>query len=307
LKFDTFPGKVKDLDAWMAKQAVFIDRLNMLYKRAEQGGIDLCFSDASHFVYGKFCASGWMQGPTYMPSDHGRHRINVYGSFDAVGRQVFSMYNKAYVDAKFMVEYLNWLRQECYTDRITPLHLVLDNARYQHYKLLKGVAENLNIILEFLPPYSPNLNIIERLLKQLKTRGDLKKAVFHADERWSFVECKNNKAGIWVVYDPYNKQLIAFHIGGRGKDSAAALWAKIPEKYRKYCDYATDYWGAYNSVIPDDQHVIGKAHTHNIKGIFASFRTRGSRLVRRSQSFSKKWANHEAAIGFFFWPFNLGF
>jgi IS1 family transposase len=144
-------------------------------------------------------------------------------------------------------------------------------------------------------------------LKQLKTRGDLKMAVFQADEMWSFVESKKNKAWIWVVYYPYNKPLIAFHIGGRGKDSAAALWAKTPEKYRKYCDSATDYWGANNSVIPDDQHVVGKAHTRNTEGIFASFRARVNRLVRRSQSFSKKWANHEAAIAFFFWPFNLGF
>lgn len=144
-------------------------------------------------------------------------------------------------------------------------------------------------------------------LKQLKTKSDLKMAVFQADEMWSFVDCKKNKAWIWVVYDPYNKQVIAFHIGSRGKDSAAALWAKIPAKYRKYCDYATDYWEAYKTVIPDDQHVVGKAHTHNIEGIFASFRARVSRLVRRSQSFSKKWKNHEAAIGFFFWQFNLGF
>jgi transposase len=44
----------------------------------------------------------------------------------------------------------------------------LDNARYQHCKLVEQTAEKLNITLLFLPPYSPNLNIIERLWKFTK-------------------------------------------------------------------------------------------------------------------------------------------
>ena len=49
-----------------------------------------------------------------------------------------------------------------------PITLVLDNARYQHCALVINLAKSLNIQLQFLPSYSPNLNLIERLWKFLK-------------------------------------------------------------------------------------------------------------------------------------------
>ena len=51
-----------------------------------------------------------------------------------------------------------------------PIYLVLDNARYQHCALVLEAAQRLNITLEFLPPYSPNLNLIERLWKLVKAK-----------------------------------------------------------------------------------------------------------------------------------------
>lgn len=46
--------------------------------------------------------------------------------------------------------------------------LVMDNARYQRCALVMNLAETLNIELQFLPSYSPNLNLIERLWKFVK-------------------------------------------------------------------------------------------------------------------------------------------
>ncbi len=51
-----------------------------------------------------------------------------------------------------------------------PVRLVLDNARYQHCALVMGLAKSLNIELLFLPSYSPNLNLIERLWKFIKKK-----------------------------------------------------------------------------------------------------------------------------------------
>ncbi len=49
-----------------------------------------------------------------------------------------------------------------------PVPLVLDNARYQRCALVIGAAKKLGIELLFLPTYSPNLNLIERLWKFVK-------------------------------------------------------------------------------------------------------------------------------------------
>ena len=52
-----------------------------------------------------------------------------------------------------------------------PITLVLDNARYQRCQLVQNLARELHIELLFLPAYSPNLNLIERLLKFVKKRS----------------------------------------------------------------------------------------------------------------------------------------
>ena len=49
-----------------------------------------------------------------------------------------------------------------------PITLVLDNARYQRCTLVMDLAATLKIQLQFLPSYSPNLNLIERLWKFIK-------------------------------------------------------------------------------------------------------------------------------------------
>jgi hypothetical protein len=51
---------------------------------------------------------------------------------------------------------------------VGPITLVLDNARYQRNALVQGLAKDLGIALLFLPSYSPNLNLIERLWKFVK-------------------------------------------------------------------------------------------------------------------------------------------
>ncbi len=48
------------------------------------------------------------------------------------------------------------------------VHLVLDNARYQKCQVVQELASRLHIHLEYIPPYSPNLNLIERLWKFVK-------------------------------------------------------------------------------------------------------------------------------------------
>jgi len=52
------------------------------------------------------------------------------------------------------------------------VHMVLDNAKYHHANLLKEFPENNpHIILELLPPYSPDLNAMEGVLELVRSKG----------------------------------------------------------------------------------------------------------------------------------------
>lgn len=167
-KVGTLPGG-KNIEKWLAEQAAFLEhRLNPLIEKALSGEIDLLFSDAAHFVQGKFSTYIWSEQPMYAPSSSGRYRINVLSGLDIANNWVLSLYNDHYISAETVVEYFEWLRKEHYQDFGRPLHLVLDNARYQKCELVTQAAERLKIELVYLPAYSPNLNLIERLWKHMK-------------------------------------------------------------------------------------------------------------------------------------------
>ena len=52
-----------------------------------------------------------------------------------------------------------------------PITLVLDNARYQKCAVVQALAESLGIELLYLPSYSPNLNLIERLWRFVRKQS----------------------------------------------------------------------------------------------------------------------------------------
>jgi IS1 family transposase len=75
-----------------------------------------------------------------------------------------------------------------------------------------------------------------------------------ADEMWSFVQKKANKQWIWLAMDATTRQIIAFHVGDRSRESAKALWATIPEVYQEHATFHTDQYEVYCGVIPAERH-----------------------------------------------------
>ena len=74
--------------------------------------------------------------------------------------------------------------------------------------------------LHVLPVVTPREVIIGRLEVE-------------ADEMWSFVAKKANKQWVWIAMDKQTRQILAFHVGDRSRESAQQLWANLPAVYRE--------------------------------------------------------------------------
>jgi transposase len=90
----------------------------------------------------------------------GRQRFNVLGALHAITHQLITVTNDSYINAISVCELLEKIAA---LGLSTPITVVMDNARYQRCRLVLERARQLGIELLFLPPYSPNLNLIERV------------------------------------------------------------------------------------------------------------------------------------------------
>lgn len=123
------------------------------------------FVDAAHFVLGAYLGFLWCFERLFVKSGAGRQRFNVLGAMNAVTHELITVTNEAYITAPSVCELLQEIAK---LGLSLPITLVLDNARYQKCILVSELATSLNIELLYLPTYSPNLNLIERLWKFVK-------------------------------------------------------------------------------------------------------------------------------------------
>ena len=153
----------------VADQAVFHDtELKPRLEAAAAGRGHVFFVDAAHFVYGTFLCCLWSFTRIFVRAASGRQRFNVLGAWNAITRELVAVTNNAVVNTETMCELL---RKLAALGLEGPLTLVLDNARYQRNAVVQALAKELQITLLFLPSYSPNLNLIERLWRFLKRRS----------------------------------------------------------------------------------------------------------------------------------------
>jgi transposase len=143
------------------------ETLEPAIEEAEKGQYYLFFCDAAHFVLAPFICKVWSLTRKSVQAAAGRNRMNVLGAVNAITKEVITLINNTFIEASAVIRFLHQLR-ETYSDK--PIKIVLDNAGYQHCKAVEEVANALEIKLLFLPPYSPNLNIIERLWKFTKKK-----------------------------------------------------------------------------------------------------------------------------------------
>jgi insertion element IS1 protein InsB len=147
------------------------------------------------------------------------------------------------------------------------------------------------------------------------------------DELWSFVKKKSNKRWGWLALCKQTLQVVASVIGGRGFEAlnpqtvtaqeqqdlaprietCKQLWANVPELYKQGIIF-TDFWEAYQAVIPAKQHDPGGKEsglTAPIERFNNTLRQRLAHFVRKSLSFSKSDPRHLISLHAFLVRYTL--
>ena len=150
------PGKAN-----AQQQEKFIEELQQI--EAELKPTDeIIYMDGVHPQHNSKPAYGWFEKgvETTLKANSGRKRININGALNIDNLDVI-INVKDSVNAQSTIELFKKLElQYPHADRIV---IVCDNARYYKSQLVSEYLEHSKIELKFLPPYSPNLNLIERL------------------------------------------------------------------------------------------------------------------------------------------------
>ena len=142
------------------KQAEFIEYYHEL--KATAGKSPILFMDAMHPTQ---ATCGWIRTgqDKSIETTGSRTRLNIVGAINLskIGSAVVKRYEK--VNGEYINLFLEELRVQHPPN--LRIHLILDGAAYHRSNIVKNKAKELNIQLHYLPPYSPNLNPIERLWK----------------------------------------------------------------------------------------------------------------------------------------------
>ena len=145
----------------------------------------LCFMDGVHKAHNTKPSCGWIEKGTRkeIPSNTGRQRINLSGAIDIVSKNVVFQEDET-LDAESTIRFLRRI-ETTYADK-KKVYVFCDNARYYRNKKVQSYLETSKISMRFLPPYSPNLNPIERLWKLMNEN------VINNKYYKEFIEFKNS-------------------------------------------------------------------------------------------------------------------
>ena len=138
--------------------------------KAEKGKNDpIYFADATHPQHNSVPSYGWIKRgqEKELKANCGRQRLNINGAINIETMEsVTGFYDTVNAQATMDL----FAKIEAKHPEADAIHIIVDNASYYHSHLLKEALEGTKIKLIFLPPYSPNLNLIERYWKFFKKK-----------------------------------------------------------------------------------------------------------------------------------------
>lgn len=128
------------------------------------------FTDAVHEVHNALPGYGWARSGQRrsVPSNSGRQRFNIVGAYSPQATEYVDLETTENITAQSILELVRKL--EALHPEAERIVLIADNARYNHARVLREYLCGSRVEMMYLPPYSPNLNLIERLWKFMKKK-----------------------------------------------------------------------------------------------------------------------------------------
>ena len=162
------PGKLDP-----AKQDAFLAEYEIL--RKNKGKNDpVYFADACHPQFNSIPAYGWIRRGTEkeLKSNSGRKRVNIHGAVDVDTMETVTDFARRLLFWRIdgTSSFRLFRKLEAKHPKAKAIHVIVDNARYYTSGWLKEKLKGTKIVLHYLPGYSPNLNLIERLWKFFKKK-----------------------------------------------------------------------------------------------------------------------------------------
>lgn len=153
-------------------QKQFVKKLKRLQKKCKKEKCAMIFFDPVHQIHNSDNREAWQfkgkNGTKKIKTNTGRRRINIIGGINPITMKTTTIITEDNCDKTVVVSYLEKLRKEYPTRK--KIYMILDNASYNRARMVREKAKQCNIQLVYLPPYSPNLNLIERLWKFFKKK-----------------------------------------------------------------------------------------------------------------------------------------
>jgi len=156
-------------------QALLVDEktIRLWHEKYQRGGENdpFYFVDACHPQFNSIPAYGWIRRGVdkELKANHGRQRVNINGAVDIDTMEIVTDFADS-INSQSTIRLFQKLKAR--HPKAETIHVITDNAKYYKSQLAQeSLKQKLSkIVIHFLPGYSPNLNLIERLWKFFKKK-----------------------------------------------------------------------------------------------------------------------------------------
>jgi transposase len=140
-------------------------------KATREPGTVILFGDGMHLVHNNVPAFCWAdpKDPLVLKTNTGRKRLNILGAYNPDEHSFVHLTGEENCNAMRVIDYFEVILK---ANRSAPkIILILDNASYYKAAIVtQWLEDHPKLKIDFLPPYAPNLNLIERFWRFVKDK-----------------------------------------------------------------------------------------------------------------------------------------